>query len=54
MKERWNFNDVFSLALLLAGVLGVGWSLYTQNTMGTPLFAVLIGYGLGIYGDRAH
>jgi len=47
-----NFNDIFSLVLIIGGSIALVWTLYAKVD-GREIFALLIGVGIGIYADRA-
>jgi len=47
-----NFNDIFSLALIIGGSAAFIWAVYTR-VEGREIFALLVGVGIGIYADRA-
>lgn len=47
------FNDAFSLLLVIGGAAGAVYSLQQGVAGGVVLFAFLVGFGLGIYSDKA-
>jgi hypothetical protein len=54
MRGFGSVNDAFSLGLIGLGVGGIIWATYTTHADTiVPVAALLIGFGLGIYADRA-
>ena len=47
------FNDIFSLLLVVGGAVGALVSMQWNQSGGIALFSFLVGFGLGIYSDKA-